>query len=71
MVNLNGKQPRNHAEVDAVALGNGSQRLALCSTLQRFRALECRELGLAAELDAVPHRAYLALKLHATWPEIC
>jgi hypothetical protein len=48
-------QPRDHRYIDAVALGDGGQRLAGRTSLDRFGALVVAQFALAAELDAFDH----------------
>ena len=48
--------PRYHADVHGVAFGDRGQRFAARAALQRFLTLVGRELGLAAEFDAVRNR---------------
>jgi len=51
-------QPRNHADVDGVGLGDLGQRLAGSAALKRFLALEVRELWLAANLMPLAHARF-------------
>src|ERR1700751_4120535 len=54
-------QPRDHADVDGVGLGDLGQGLTGRTALQCFLALIVRELGLAAELHALGHGALAAV----------
>jgi hypothetical protein len=48
-------QSRDHADRDAVALGDRGQRLAGTAALDGFGALVVRQLALATELNTVGH----------------
>src|SRR5262245_25410289 len=49
-------EPRDHADVDRIALGNVSQTLARTPPLDSLLTLKVRQLALAPKLDAVRHR---------------
>src|SRR5258708_24673593 len=54
-------QPRDHADVDRVRLGNLAQGFAGGTALERLLALIVRQLALAPELDACGLGALAAL----------
>ena len=56
-------QPRNHRNVDRVALGDRGQRFPSSSALDGLGALIIRQLGLAAELQSIRHGTLAAFQL--------
>jgi hypothetical protein len=50
-------EPRDHRQMDAVALRNRGQSFAGSAALDRFGSLVVAQLALAAEFDAGGHRA--------------
>jgi hypothetical protein len=53
-------EPRDHRQMDAVALGDLGQRFARSAALDRFSSLVVAQLAVAAEFDAGGHSTLAA-----------
>jgi hypothetical protein len=60
-VGVGRSEPRNHADIDTIGLGDFRQRLPGSTALNGLSPLVVRQLPLTAELHAVGHSALAAV----------